>query len=184
MGAGQVLSIVVFAVIVDGLAKMVRFGLDNPASDEVPPGVGQMAAASTASALISPLSLIGIVLLLIWLHRAVTNGVALGHRGPREPALAVVAWFIPIVNFWWPYESLRECVRPTDVRTRALIKRWWLTYLAAGFGFLVVTPVVALSLPVGVVLGAGAVAVIVHEVRLTLRVADAVLADHTFPTQG
>ena len=183
IGLGQLAALVVFSVMAHGFVEVIRFSIDHPSSDDVPPGVSQLIGASTMSTLVSPLSLIGLVMVLIWFHRAVTNGIALGYRQPREPALAVVSWFIPIVNFWWPYESLRECVGPNAVATRALIKRWWLVYLAAAFGLLLV-PAAVLWLPLLVVLAAGAVALVVYEVRLLQRLVASVLADHTAVADG
>ena len=179
IAAGQLLSFVVFGVMANGVVKIIRYASENPYSNDVPDGMGQVMAASSASALVSPLSLIGLVLLLVWFHRAITNGIALGYRAPREPVLAVISWFIPIVNFWWPYESLRECVSPNDADTRALIKRWWLLYLAAAFGWLLVVPLVALWLPLGLAAGAAAIALVVYEAMLTQRMVASVLASHT-----
>lgn len=179
IAVGQLLAIAVFAVMADGIVKMVRFSIENPSSEEVPPGLGQLMTASVGSALLSPLTLTGMILVLIWFHRAVTNGIALGIRPPREPAVAVASWFIPIVNFWWPYESLRDCVRADDTATRACIKRWWLVYLAMGFGGLVASPLIVAWLPLGLLVGAGAVAAAVYEARLLHEVVARVLTSHT-----
>jgi hypothetical protein len=178
LGGGQLVTAVVFAVLADGVGSMIRFAADHPASEEVPPGAGQVAAATVGSSIVSPLSLIGLILLLVWFHRAVSNGRALGYRPPREPAFAVASWFIPIVNLWWPYESLRESVGAHDGSTRALLLRWWITYLVAGFVGFVGAPLVAVWRPLGLAVAAGVVAVVVVEVRLTWRVLDQVLASH------
>ena len=179
IGAGRLLGGVLFAVMADGFVRMVRFGIENPSSDEVPPGMAQLMVASMGSAVASPLSLVGMAFLLIWFHRAVANGVALGHKPPREPVLAVASWFIPIVNFWWPYESLRECVSEHDAATRALIKRWWIVYLATAFGLLFRSPVVAVWLPLSIPVATVGVALVVYEVSLARRVVSAILADHS-----
>jgi hypothetical protein len=178
IAAGHLLTVVSFAVMALGLAEVIRFAVENPSSDEVPPGSGVIVGAFVGSALASPLGLLGLVLLLIWLHRAVGNGISLGFPAPREPAMAVVSWFIPVVNFWWPYESLRECVDPHDTATRALIKRWWVVYLGAGFGFLV-TPLAVLWTPLIAVVGAGAVGLVIYEARLLQQVVESVLASHS-----
>lgn len=47
------------------------------------------------------------IFFVLWIYRAATTAHSLGFRAPRSPALAAVSWFIPVVNFWWPYQSVR-----------------------------------------------------------------------------
>jgi hypothetical protein len=77
--------------------------------------------------------LIGIaalVVALMWQHRAASSARALGLRATHSPAWGVGCWFVPIVNFWMPYQAIRDCLAPDDPH-RALVLRWWLTGISA-----------------------------------------------------
>ena len=49
-------------------------------------------------------------------------------------------FLIPVVNLWWPYQSVRDLF-PVGHPARRVVGRWWAQYLSAGF-----TPLVALGL--------------------------------------
>ncbi len=40
------------------------------------------------------------------------------------------SWFVPVVNYWFPYQAIRDCLAPEDPH-RGLVLQWW---LAATFG--------------------------------------------------
>jgi hypothetical protein len=73
----------------------------------------------------------GIVVTLIWQHRAASAARALGFPTTHSPAWGVGSWFVPIVNFWIPYQAIRDCLPPGDPN-RARILQWWLAYLVGG----------------------------------------------------
>ena len=70
---------------------------------------------------------LALIAVLIWQYRAATAAQAIGHRAARTPALGVAGWIIPIVNFWFPYQGIRDCL-PTGDPGRGRVLRWWLGY--------------------------------------------------------
>ncbi len=71
------------------------------------------------------------VLFLIWQYHAARAARLLGYPARISPGLGVGSWFIPILNFWFPYWSLRDCLPPTHP-LRHLGLWAWLSYLATG----------------------------------------------------
>lgn len=73
---------------------------------------------------------------LAWHSRMVDNLPALGLGTPdQSPRWAIAGWFIPIVNLFWPYQSITDAAErmaPPDVHRRNLILAWWLLFLAYG----------------------------------------------------
>jgi hypothetical protein len=87
----------------------------------------QFAGFGAANLLDVLLLLVG-VCFLIWQYRAATVARNLGYPARRSPGLGVGGWFIPLVNLWFPYQSLRDLLPPTHA-----MRRWallaWLAYL-------------------------------------------------------
>ncbi len=80
------------------------------------------------------LALIGIavwVVILIWQHRAATAARALGFPSDYSPAWGVGCWFVPIVNYWFPYQAVRDCL-PAGDPNRARVLQWWLAFAVGG----------------------------------------------------
>jgi hypothetical protein len=90
------------------------------------------ASPGTASLLllIVALSIGTYVVFLIWQHRAATTARFLGLPAAHSPALGVGSWFIPIVNLWFPYQALRDCLPPGHP-VRSTVLRMWLLFLAS-----------------------------------------------------
>jgi hypothetical protein len=101
-----------------------------------------VAADPFASLASLPTIVVG-VLFLIWFHRAATIAARLGRPARRTPGWAVGGWFIPIGNFFLPYQSARDLFRPGESARRRVVARWWAAYLLAGL----------VSLPLSVVAG-------------------------------
>jgi hypothetical protein len=72
-----------------------------------------------------------IVVTLIWQHRAASAARALGYPTTHSPGWGVGSWFVPIVNLWFPYQAIRDCLPPGDPN-RAHILQWWLAYMLGG----------------------------------------------------
>jgi hypothetical protein len=72
-----------------------------------------------------------IVVTLIWQHRAASAARALGYPTTHSPGWGVGSWFVPIVNLWFPYQAIRDCLPPGDPN-RAHILQWWLAYMVGG----------------------------------------------------
>jgi hypothetical protein len=91
-----------------------------------------------------------IVLECIWQFRAATAARALQLPAKRSPGWGVAFWFIPVVNFWMPYQALRDCLAPGDA-SRALVSRYWLFYVGMLAGNVLTLIGLMASTPVGVV---------------------------------
>lgn len=84
-----------------------------------------------------------IILVLQWIYRANYNARALGAaRMEFTPGWAVGWYFIPIANFWKPYQAMKEIcqasLRPSrwwQEKAPALLPLWWgLWLLTSGAG--------------------------------------------------
>ena len=71
------------------------------------------------------------VVILMWQHRAASAARALGFPNTHSPAWGVGSWFVPILNFWFPYQAIRDCLPPGDPN-RAHVLQWWLAFQVAG----------------------------------------------------
>ncbi|HEY0636530.1 MAG TPA: DUF4328 domain-containing protein [Pseudonocardiaceae bacterium] len=105
------------------------------------------------------------VLEMMWAYRAASAAAALGIPARREPIWAVVAWFLPVVSLWFPYQSVRDCLPPEHPRRRT-VALWWA-------GSLVSDAAVVLALG-GALLG-GAMFAVVMILVTAVAVATAVL---------
>ena len=63
------------------------------------------------------ISVATVVLFLLWLHRAVANARLMGRSTTCSPAEAVGAYFIPVLNFFRPYQAMKELHRASDPTT-------------------------------------------------------------------
>jgi hypothetical protein len=68
------------------------------------------------------------VLFLLWFVRAAHNARAMGLPARREPAAGVAGFIVPIINFWWPYQSMCDLFPPGDSRRR-LVLRWFVLWM-------------------------------------------------------
>lgn len=75
---------------------------------------------------------VAIVLLAVWMYRAAVHARRLGLPARRSAVWAWLAWMIPVVNFWFPYQVIRDCLPPSDGDGRRRVLRWWLLYQLGG----------------------------------------------------
>jgi hypothetical protein len=73
----------------------------------------------------------GLVVTLMWQHRAASAARALGFPAANSPGWGVGSWFVPVVNYVFPYQALRDCLPPGDPH-RGLVLQWWLAFVFAG----------------------------------------------------
>ncbi len=71
------------------------------------------------------------VCVLLWQYRAARTGRSLGYPSRLGPGLGVGGWFIPVVNLWFPYQALRDCL-PAGHRSRRWLLAWWFLYIVGG----------------------------------------------------
>jgi hypothetical protein len=90
------------------------------------------------------------VIFMIWLFKSATLGQRLGIPARRSPVWAVAGFFVPIVNFWFPYQSAADLL-PRDHPQRRLAGWWWTFYLLQSCGFITVIIASAFSVAAAVV---------------------------------
>jgi high-affinity nickel permease len=92
---------------------------------------------------------------------------------------AALGWIVPIVNFWFPYQAIRDCLTPGNA-DRRLVKQWW-TYYLIGLFIWIPAFIIAIfgSLAIALAFTVPAVVVGAMELALALRVVEAVEADHS-----
>lgn len=80
--------------------------------------------------LVSGLQTVAFIVLLVWVFRAATAASRLGIPAKRSPGWAVGSWFIPVLNLWWPYQSLRDML-PSGHPARPRILHLWIAAIVA-----------------------------------------------------
>ena len=119
-----------------------------------------------------------LILLVIFTYGAATHARDLGIPARLHPTWGIVAWIVPVVNLWFPYWVLRDCMPPDEVRGRDLALRWWLLYV---FNFLVIAIVLiarAVSPLAGGVFLVAAIGYAVLEARSGARMLDRISTVH------
>ena len=126
----------------------------------------------------SILSILGLVAILLWAFKAATVARNLRYPAQRGTVWAVIGWFVPVVNFWFPYQVVRDCLAPGNPERRTVLL-WWTLYLVGiGLSFAAIITSLVSSLAIAFTLALPAIVVGAIEVSLALRVVDAVEADH------
>lgn len=80
---------------------------------------------------LSLVAISAIVVTLIWQHRAASAARALGFPSTHSPGWGVGSWFVPVINFWFPYQAIRDCL-PAGDPNRSVVLQWWLAYVVGG----------------------------------------------------
>jgi len=68
-----------------------------------------------------------IAVLAVWTYRAARTARSLGIVTRRDPGLSAASWFIPILNLWWPPQTIRTFVPERD-RLRVVLE-WWACWI-------------------------------------------------------
>jgi heme/copper-type cytochrome/quinol oxidase subunit 2 len=89
---------------------------------------------------------IGVVVFLVWIHRASKNLHSFGKpKLNYSPGWAVGWFFIPIMSLFKPYQAVAEIAKASkpdidpnllivdDLKTSAIIKWWWAFFLISNF---------------------------------------------------
>jgi hypothetical protein len=78
------------------------------------------------SEVLTPLFYGGYVVFMVWQFRAARAARNLGIPAEHSPGLGVGSYFIPIVNLWFPYQALRDCLSPRHEARRFVLWMWLL----------------------------------------------------------
>lgn len=95
------------------------------------PTFGMSPGAFGVLQLVNVVQLALLIVLLIWIYRAATAAAQLGIPARRGPGWAVGSWFIPVLNLWWPYQSLQDLL-PDDHPMRRRLLLLWLAWVIGG----------------------------------------------------
>jgi hypothetical protein len=87
-----------------------------------------------------------VALLALWTYRCATAGAALGIPAKLEPVWGAAGWLIPVLQYWFPYQVVRDCLPPEHPRRRTAA--WW---WGGDVGTVVTMPAVALITVFGLV---------------------------------
>jgi hypothetical protein len=122
------------------------------------------------------LGIAAIVVECVWQFRAASAARAIRLPAKRSPGWGVGFWFIPVVNFWMPYQAIRDCLAYDDPN-RAVVLRYWLLYVGMIAGLVLTIIGLMAWTPAGVVfaLGAGlcALGVLATAPRVVMSIAAA-----------
>lgn len=120
----QVLLALVYVWFVRRIVDEIDAAIDSDGDDPLEFGLEGLAVQPFA------LAMLGLrVVVYLWVYAAATYSRATGLPARREPSLGVASFFIPIVKYWWPYETIRDAL-PADHPGSRRALRWWLWYLA------------------------------------------------------
>jgi hypothetical protein len=79
--------------------------------------------------LIVPFSTVAQIVFVVWQYRAAVTAQRLGYPAKRSPALGAWSYLIPVVQFWFPYQALRDCLPPGDSNRPMVLSTWLLLIL-------------------------------------------------------
>jgi len=102
--------------------------------------------ANLVSNLGSVVQLVVGVLVLMWVHKALTNAKALGFPLSHTPGWGVAGFIVPIINLWFPFQSMRDLF-PEGNPHRRTAGVWFATWLGAQLTAVAMTLVGFVSTP-------------------------------------
>jgi hypothetical protein len=106
------------------------------------------------------------IVFIVWFAKAADNAERLFIPHRRNTIWAILGFFVPVVNFWFPYQVAADLLPPGDP-ARPIAGWWWAWYLAQG----------AVALPVLIVSFASTTAaVIIGVIGFAVPIAAAVKA--------
>lgn len=111
----------------------------------------QWTIADTIDTIIFIISIPIFIILLVWFYRATKNINSFGAKYVNSPGMAVVWWFIPIMNLWKPHEVAQQIWRASNpeikltegtewrkVPSSNIITIWWVLGLVSIFAAIVI----------------------------------------------
>jgi hypothetical protein len=128
----------------------LRMSMDAAQNHQVAPVVTVPSQGGFSSLLVL-CAVAALIVECVWQFRAATAARAMHLPAKRSPGWGVAFWFIPIVNFWMPYQAIRDCLAPTDPN-RAGVLRYWLFNAGVEIGILATFIAIIISTPAGVIL--------------------------------
>ena len=65
---------------------------------------------------VSIVLVLGFVGVIIWAYKAATVASKLNYPARHSTTWAILGWIVPVINFWFPYQSVRDCLAPGQPR--------------------------------------------------------------------
>ncbi|WP_157749235.1 DUF4328 domain-containing protein [Jatrophihabitans sp. GAS493] len=75
------------------------------------------------------------IIFMIWLYRSAVFAQRAGLPARRSPIWGVLGFIIPIIQYWFPYQSVADLFPPGHPK-RALVGWWWAGWLGQSFALL------------------------------------------------
>ena len=72
------------------------------------------------------------IVVLMWQFQAAKTARLLNLAATHSAGLGVGSWFIPVVNLWFPYQALRDCLPPDHSGRRTVARLWTFFIIALG----------------------------------------------------
>jgi hypothetical protein len=169
----RILSGLIAVIAVSSLVDDIQHAADTGNTDQT--------SASGWQALNFPVSialLAGMVLVIMWSYKATTVASKLNYPARHKPLWAILGWIVPIINFWFPYQCVRDCLAPGNSE-RKTIGRWWTLYIVGAFAwFAAVVLSVFAGIAIALAIALPCIVISGLELQAALRVVDAIVADH------
>ncbi|MFZ4515021.1 MAG: DUF4328 domain-containing protein [Acidimicrobiia bacterium] len=118
-------------LLLDLLASDVHARLDHDLDPSVGLGSNPLRFAVGVGAIGCYLFVIaGFAAVVYWSYRAAKTGRMLSIPARKSIDLSVASWFIPLVNFWWPYQVIVDTMT-REARERRWVLWWWIVWQIA-----------------------------------------------------
>ena len=167
--ASGLISLVIFDSVIDDIQRAADTGNTDQTS------VNGWQILNMPVSIVLVLGFVGVI---IWAYKAATVASNLNYPARHSATWAIVGWIVPVINFWFPYQSVRDCLAPGNSERRT-VRRWWALYLVGSFAWVVVI-VFAIVVGIAIALALALPVIVINalELQAALRVVDAVGADH------
>jgi hypothetical protein len=118
-------------IILNDIFSQTDAGVLDSGSEEV-----ELSSAANSASVLSNIAQVGIiasgVLYLVWFYKATQFSRHMGLPGRRSTGWAMAGWLIPVINFWFPYQSTKDLLPPGHDDLLPLLRRWWGLWIAMG----------------------------------------------------
>jgi hypothetical protein len=164
-----------YTLVFHSFFKGIENNIDHPNSTATFPATGGWIVVLDLASLVV---LAAVIMMIIWSYQAASHARALHYPASLGVIWAVLGWLIPIVNFWFPYQVLRDCLPATEAAGRRLVLRWWLLYIFGSLVFAAAGIAGAFAPVVGFVAAAVGLAWGTWQATTGIKMVDAIQADH------
>jgi hypothetical protein len=112
---------------------------------------------------VSALALVVQILFVVWLFRSATLATRLGLPARHATEWAVLGVFLPIINYWFPYQVARDLF-PPEHPGRRRVRAWWALWISLNVLGIAVVLASIFSLAAGLAIASGTVVVMLFTV--------------------